>query len=66
MVAWNIWRQRNSKLWENAILTEAHTVYSALEVLCDWAAAKEKKEGLSYNGRMLANGVNIAGPSAAW
>lgn len=31
MILWNIWRQRNEKLWYNSCQNEAETVHSALE-----------------------------------
>ncbi|XVE90020.1 hypothetical protein DITRI_Ditri20bG0042800 [Diplodiscus trichospermus] len=65
MVAWNIWRQRNSKLWNNSFLTEEQAVFSALEALCDWVAAKEKKGGPSFAGSSLATDLTAAGSSGA-
>ncbi|XVF85292.1 hypothetical protein PTKIN_Ptkin17bG0105800 [Pterospermum kingtungense] len=67
MVVCNIWRQRNSKLWNDSFQLEAQVVFSALKSLCDWVAAKEKKNGPSFSGNSLASGsLNNIDSSGVW
>ncbi|XVF52726.1 hypothetical protein PTKIN_Ptkin05aG0041600 [Pterospermum kingtungense] len=44
MVIWSIWRQRNCKLWKNTLQTESRAVFFALEFLCGWLQAQERKK----------------------
>ncbi|KAK6142967.1 hypothetical protein DH2020_023315 [Rehmannia glutinosa] len=40
MILWNIWKQRNSKLWKNTHTQSAITVQNALSFLEMWSAAR--------------------------
>lgn len=40
MVLWNVWRQRNEKVWNNTHKNIVTTVSLATKYLCDWLATK--------------------------
>lgn len=42
-ILFNIWRQRNCKLWDNILQPENHVVHVAGGMLCDWLLAQEEK-----------------------
>ncbi|XVF47134.1 hypothetical protein PTKIN_Ptkin03bG0084800 [Pterospermum kingtungense] len=55
MALWSIWRQRNCKLLNSKLQAASQTVFLALEFLCDWLAAQDRKRLVSFVHR--SNGV---------
>lgn len=43
MVLFNIWRQRNGKIWDDTLLSEEQVVHAAGIMLCDWLSAQNEK-----------------------
>lgn len=41
MILWNIWRQRNDKVWTDTHKDPSTSVRLAMEFLCDWLRAKQ-------------------------
>lgn len=50
-VLWEIWRQRNNKLWTNAVSICGQTVFNALDFLYTWLATKQKRSLLEGNSQ---------------
>ncbi|XP_073017389.1 uncharacterized protein [Primulina eburnea] len=47
MVLWNIWRQRNDKVWNDTFNDPSTTVRLALKFLCDWLRAKQLSQEIA-------------------
>ena len=45
MILWNMWRQRNGKLWRNDFLSATQMVHIGLEYLSDWSNARMVSHG---------------------
>ncbi|XP_073137113.1 uncharacterized protein [Henckelia pumila] len=63
-VLWSIWKQRNNKLWRDAMDNCNQAVFSALDILYDWLAIKQKGTGGKENNAIARTPTEWRKPQA--